>query len=132
VRILVVDDTETMRLLLSRYLGTLGHEVTAVGSGLEVPTLLKARAFDAVVTDVAMPECSGWEVLRAARAAHPGLPVIFMTGWDDTHGREAGGVAPDAVLDKPVTLERIREVLDAIGRAALGSRGAGDAPAYPP
>ena len=116
MRILVVDDTETMRFLLSRYLGTLGHEVTAVGSGLEVPSQLAGSAFDAVLTDVAMPGCSGWEVLKAARAACPGLPVILMTGWDDVRGRGPGGLAPDAVLDKPFTLERIREVLEAVGR----------------
>jgi len=116
VRILVVDDTETIRFLLSRYLGSLGHEVTAVDSGLAVPGQLAGGAFDAVLTDMTMPGCSGWDVLKSARAARPGLPVILITGWDDARGRGPEGLAPDAVLHKPFTLERIREVLEAVGR----------------
>ena len=116
MRILVVDDAEPMQFLLRRYLGALGHEVTTIGSGLDVPAQLAGAAFDAVLTDVAMPECSGWDVLKIARTARPGLPVILMTGWDDAAGRGRDGLAPDAVLDKPFTLERIREVLEALRR----------------
>lgn len=116
MKILVVDDTETVRVLLARCLEALGHAVVALGSGREVPGRLAAEAFDAVLTDVAMPESSGWDVLRAARSARPELPVILMTGWDDSHNRRADGLVPDAVLDKPFTIEQIREVLEAVGR----------------
>ena len=116
MRILVVDDTEPLRFLLCRYLGALGHEVTTVGSGLDVPAQLAGAPFDAVLTDVAMPDCSGWDVLKVTRAARPGVPVILMTGWADAHGRGLEGLAPDAVLDKPFTLEQIRDVLEAVRR----------------
>ena len=115
MRILVVDDTETVRLLLAHYLGALGHEVVTLDSGLRVAAQLAGGAFDALLTDVAMPDCSGWDVLKAARAAVPELPVIVMTGWDDVRG--PGGVQPDAVLEKPFTLDRIRAVLEGVTRA---------------
>ncbi len=112
MKVLVADDTEPIRLLLRRFLGLLGHDVAAVASGAEAERALAAERFDLVITDVAMPGGSGREVLRRVRAAHPGLPVVLMTGWDD----EAGGfdVMPDAVLRKPVSLDRIREVLEGL------------------
>jgi CheY-like chemotaxis protein len=112
VRILVVDDTETVRLLLAHYLGALGHEVVTLDSGLQVTAQLADGLFDALLTDVTMPDCTGWDVLKAARAATPDLPVILMTGWDEV--RRPDGPQPDAVLDKPFTLDRIREVLEAV------------------
>ncbi|MBI4247812.1 MAG: response regulator [Candidatus Rokubacteria bacterium] len=115
MRILVVDDTETMRFLLGRYFESLGHEVVALASGRDVPSALEAGVFDAVFTDVAMPDSSGWDVLRTVRAARPGVPVVLVTGWSDG-STGPDGLAADAVLDKPVSLDRLREVLEALPR----------------
>ncbi len=113
MNILVVDDTEAMRVLLSRYFGSLGHQVTALASGHEVAAALAAGSFDAVFTDVAMPDSSGWEVLETVRAAAPGVPVALLTGWSDSNPAPAG-LVPDAVIEKPVSLDRLRDVLDTL------------------
>lgn len=115
MRILVVDDTETMRTLLASFLGSLGHEVVALAGGREVPAALADGPFDLVLTDVAMPDASGWEVLAQVRAARPDLPVVVMTGWNDGQAGP-GAPAPDAVLEKPFGLDRVRAVLDAFAR----------------
>ncbi len=115
MKILLVDDAEPMRDLLGRVLASLGHEVVALGSGREVPAALEAVPFDVVFTDVAMPDCSGWEVLAAVRQRRPGLPVVLVTGWSDADGGP-DGLVPDAVLDKPFGLDRVRQVLEAVSR----------------
>lgn len=113
MKVLVVDDTESVRFLLVRWLTTLGHEPVAAGTGKEALAQLEAASFDAVLTDVTMPDASGWEVLAAARAHQAGVPVVLMTGWNDGGpGRE--GLAPDGLLEKPFTIDRVREVLAAI------------------
>lgn len=116
MRILVVEDTESVRFLLERYFESLGHHVVALASGLDVPKQLDQASFDAVFTDVTMPECSGWDVLLAVRAARPELPVVLITGWVDEGRGSRGGHKPDAVLDKPFTLDQIRDVLEAVTR----------------
>jgi len=110
VRVLVVDDTEPVRFLLVRWLGALGHETVAAASGAEALAHLDASSFDAVLTDVSMPDASGWDVLAAARSRSSGLAVVMMTGWaDGAAGRD--GLVPDGVLEKPFTIDRVREVL---------------------
>jgi len=105
-----VDDTEAVRFLLVRWIGALGHEAVAAGSGAEALAHLDAMSFDAVLTDVTMPDTSGWDVLAAARSRSKGLPVVMMTGWDDG-GAGPDGLVPDGVLEKPFTIDRVREVL---------------------
>jgi CheY-like chemotaxis protein len=115
VKVLVVDDTEAMRFLITRWLGGLGHEAVAIGAALDVGGHLEAGGFDVVLTDVAMPDASGWDVLTLVRSRWPALPVVLMTGWADAAPR-ADGLAPDAVLEKPFTRERVGEVLEALAR----------------
>jgi CheY-like chemotaxis protein len=115
MRILVVDDAEAMRFLLSRWFESLGHEVTALASGREVAGALAAARFDAVFTDVAMPDSSGWDVLQTVRAGAPGVPVVLVTGWTDGASGPAGLVA-DAVLEKPISLERLSAALASVSK----------------
>ncbi|MBI3636935.1 MAG: response regulator [Candidatus Rokubacteria bacterium] len=123
MKILVVDDAEHMRFLLSRYFGALGHEVVALGRGEDVPAAIAADRFDVVFSDIAMPGWNGWRVLGHVRSTQPALPVVLMSGWDVDDGRPAGTVAPDvvlvpdAVVDKPFTLDRVREVLEKLPTA---------------
>ena len=117
MRILVVDDAKALRLMLGSFFQSLGHEVVTLASGAEVEPALAATPVDVVFTDVAMPNGSGWDVLRRIRAGWPGVPVVFMTGWDESFRKGRDGLAPDAVLDKPFSLDKIRAVLDAIAPA---------------
>jgi CheY-like chemotaxis protein len=56
-----------------------------------------------VVTDLGMPDVTGWEVARAAKARRPDLPVVLLTGWgDQVEGEAPALVRVDRVLTKPV------------------------------
>ncbi len=80
-RILVVDDKELMRDSVATTLTRKGHTVVAVANGKTAITKLSQSAFDAVVTDLQMPEMDGLELLTEIRQIDEQLPVVFMTAF---------------------------------------------------
>src|SRR5260221_3905679 len=82
-RILVVDDDSSVLRAVTRILEGAAFEVTAVRDSREAVRILGCETFDAVLTDVAMPEVTGIELLRAARAKDLEVPVLLMTGAPD-------------------------------------------------
>jgi PAS domain S-box-containing protein len=116
VHALVVDDNDTNRLILRRYLEHAGATVDEVASGEEALAAMRAapHAHDIVLTDLRMPGQSGLDV-AAAIVADPelaGVPVVIVSSdarpGDDVRAREAGAWA---LLVKPV---RRRALLDAV------------------
>jgi CheY-like chemotaxis protein len=74
---------------------------------------------DLVLTDLGMPEMTGWDVARAVRQRWPGLPIGLVTGWAvalEMSDEERRGV--DFVLAKPYTVETLRSALAAVRPAA--------------
>jgi EAL domain-containing protein (putative c-di-GMP-specific phosphodiesterase class I) len=78
--VLVVDDEAVMRTSLSRILNDADFNVTTAQSGREALGLLDTKQFDAIVTDVMMPEMDGMELLSRIRQRDRELPVIILTG----------------------------------------------------
>ncbi len=84
VKILVIDDDATARMLMRAALGKAGFEVTLAGSGEAGLRMFHAETFALVMLDVDMPDMSGHEVCAALRkAADPLLPIVMVTGLDD-------------------------------------------------
>jgi PAS domain S-box-containing protein len=101
-RILVIDDDGMVRELLSDILEAAGHTVVKAAGGREGIRLFRQDAFDLVLTDLGMPDCSGWEVATAVKGIAPRTPVALVTGWGLTLDRrkmKESGV--DLVLNKP-------------------------------
>ena len=104
LRVLIVDDEASVRLLLSRLLMRDGHIVREASGGREAMELLRSHPFDLLITDLGMPEVSGHLVARCAHDTQPDLPIILSTGWGET-------ISPDqlktlgaaALLAKPFT-----------------------------
>ncbi|MBT9613305.1 MAG: response regulator, partial [Burkholderiales bacterium] len=84
-KIMVVDDLEANRDMLSRRLQHLGHFVTCVASGKEALQLLQDTPFDLVMLDLMMPEMDGYQVLQAIKAQPQfmHLPVIMVSANDE-------------------------------------------------
>lgn len=83
--VLVVDDVEANRDLLSRRLQRQGYTVTAANNGRQAIDLLQARLFDVILCDIMMPEMNGYQVLEHLKA-DPTLrhiPVIMVSALDD-------------------------------------------------
>jgi sigma-B regulation protein RsbU (phosphoserine phosphatase) len=83
--LLVVDDNEMNRDMLSRRLQRQGHQVEVATNGREALTLIKAQKFDLMLLDIMMPEMNGYEVLEHLKADHAlrHIPVIMITAVDE-------------------------------------------------
>ena len=81
--ILVVDDEERIRKVLSLQLEKAGYNVIATASGKEAMDLLGQVEVDIVITDIRMPEVTGDQILRFVKSGHPAIPVIMLTGVVD-------------------------------------------------
>jgi len=107
-----VDDDAAVRRTVGSLLRTIGHQVVEADGGAVAIRRLGDSAVDLVMTDLGMPEVTGWDVARAAKARDPHLPVILLTGWGDQllpDGSRPGLV--DRVLGKPFRLEQLRRAI---------------------
>jgi len=118
-RILVVDDDATVRAPLAALLRESGHTVLEADGGSAALALLRTQPVDCLVTDLGMPDMTGWALARDAKGLTPTLPILLLTGW----GVHAGAEEPDAdsladrLLGKPV---RIEDLLAAIAELTEG------------
>jgi two-component system, cell cycle sensor histidine kinase and response regulator CckA len=118
LNILVVDDEDLVRDVLSRMIEDLGYAVIAVSDGAEALAVADRSevALDAVILDLTMPTMSGRTVLTALRARRPGVPIVLCSGYD--RERDASGPAGDAFLRKPFRMEDLERILADVTRAA--------------
>ena len=100
-RILVVDDRETMRLLITEQLVQQGFLVVQASDGRQALNELYKCRFDAVITDYHIPNCSGLDLLRQSRMAWPDLPVIIVSGSYEQIAELATARGAFACLPKP-------------------------------
>jgi len=114
-RVLLVDDDEDLRAIVSKALEALGYEVTAVADGRSGLGELRSTRPDVLVVDFAMPGMNGADVAKAARELCPGLPVVLASGYSDTDAIERSIGAHAKLLRKPF---RIDELLEAVAEAA--------------
>jgi CheY-like chemotaxis protein len=75
--------------------------------------------FDLVITDLGMPDITGWDVARAVRGSSPSLPVLVLTGWADAV-EAPPDVAVSGVLTKPFDVTKLAEsVAEALRTATI-------------
>jgi CheY-like chemotaxis protein len=107
-QVLVVDDNEAVRDVLSRMLTFLGYDVTLAGNGLEAGTLFLTGSYDLVVTDLQMPLMNGWELSRLIKERSPDTPVIVVSGaCDEMQWEKTNMSCVDAIVLKPFGLKEI-------------------------
>jgi PAS domain S-box-containing protein len=111
-RILVIDDEEFVRSVLSRTLAQADHQVTLAEDGRRGVQLFKDGKFDIVLTDLGMPGMSGWEVCRMIKEVSPRTPVGMITGWGDERNRsKTEDYGLDFLISKPFDLDQILNVV---------------------
>jgi CheY-like chemotaxis protein len=119
LKVLVIDDEPSVREALREALARLGHQVVACASGREGLDCLGAQAFDLVLSDLSMPDMSGWEVAREIKRGRPTLPVALVTGWgDEVDPEEASARGVDALLAKPLTTRALQAAVQALMRGS--------------
>jgi two-component system chemotaxis response regulator CheY len=124
-RILIVEDSPTMRALLVSALEELGEvKVTEAVSGFEALRALPREPFDLIITDINMPDINGLELVSFARhsAAYRSIPLVIVSTEGSERDREKGlGLGADAYLVKPFTPDMLREVVsELLERARSG------------
>lgn len=113
IRALVIDDDSAVRTFVERVLRDAGYETAAAPDGVAASELvLRSGPPHIVVTDESMPRMSGHEFSRWIRQRHPGVKVLYLTGYADPVFRDHRDLWEDeGYLDKPCT---IRGLLQAV------------------
>ena len=107
-KILVVDDEEDVRQLLSDILASESHEVNVASNGSQGIEMFKKQAFDMVFSDLGMPGMSGWEVAEKIKTINKQVPVVLVTGWNiELKDQEMKDKNIDMVIHKPFELEQV-------------------------
>lgn len=126
-RILIVEDSATMRSLLSASLEELALpvKIDEAVSGFEALRLLPRESFDLVITDINMPDINGLELVSfiKSNAKYADIPLVIVSTEGSERDRDKGlGLGADAYLVKPFDPETLRRV---VGDLLSGRPGAG-------
>jgi PAS domain S-box-containing protein len=101
-RVLLVEDHMDSREFMTALLETEGHTVTPVSSvkeALERLDSAEGEQFEVMITDIGLPDASGWDLIPKARARRPALRIGVVTGWE---GHNAPSEGADFLLRKPI------------------------------
>jgi len=113
VRVLVVDDEESLRFFLSKGLKKAGFSVDAVASGRSAIERLSSTSYDVVLTDIVMPDVSGLDVLRAVHELDKDAVVLLMTAHGSVENAiDALRLGAFDYLTKPFELKEVLTRID--------------------
>jgi signal transduction histidine kinase/ActR/RegA family two-component response regulator len=115
LRILVIEDQESIRRFLDTGLRQMGHRPSLAADANEGLTAFGKEAFDLILTDLGLPDLSGKEVAARVCKQSPQTPVILLTGWSEQlrdQNQLLQGVT--RVLGKPITLQVLRDAIEVV------------------
>ena len=114
LRILLVEDHSDTRQTLSRLLTHFGHQISVADNSQSALKIMGSQEFDVVLSDIGLPDGSGYEVISRAKRKQP-VKAVAITGFgtdeDIRRGKAAGF---DFHLVKPIDLHELRNVLDQV------------------
>ena len=114
-RVLVVDDEDSIRELLTKTLRVAEYDVEAHGDAHVALDVLRRERWDLLIADLRMPDMDGLSLIREARRLHPTLPIIIITGYSsESSAIQAVNLGVVGYLVKPF---RIPHVLSAVAKA---------------
>lgn len=111
-KVLIVDDQPIITDLLVDVLRRIGYSSEVACGGKEGLEIFGKDDFDLVITDLGMPDMSGWEVSKSVKKEKPSVPVILITGWGvepDPHKVKDSGV--DLVINKPFQIDQLEKII---------------------
>ena len=114
--VLIVDDEDFIRRILSRIIMRQGYSVSEARDGLDALSKLAKRAYDAVVSDVSMPEMNGMELLSEVKRLYPETAVVLLTAYPGEYNLEVLQAAgADYCVTKPFRNAEIDKALRSLG-----------------
>jgi CheY-like chemotaxis protein len=118
-KILIIDDNNDLRLVVSKMLCRLGYEVSSADSGENGLGLFCQDKFDIVLSDYEMPGMDGVAFACSVKKSSPCTPVVIMTGAGKETVFSRKSTAVDEVISKPFTLAQIDETIQNLAGRAL-------------
>ncbi len=109
-KVLIVDDEDRIRELLTDTLSALGYQTFSTRDGKDALSFLKKHKIDLVIADIRMPKLDGISLLKSIKKEKPDLPVLIITGYDFNYAMDKaleGGA--DGFLAKPFRIGKIEE-----------------------
>ena len=129
-RVLVVDDTKYIRMILTKCLELEGYEVMTASDGKQALELFGNNTFDLAFLDIKLPEIRGTEVLKRIREAGIRTPVIIITAYATVKNAvDCTNLGAVAYIQKPFSAEKIRSVLKEFGLKTVNIEKAAAQPA---
>jgi two-component system, cell cycle sensor histidine kinase and response regulator CckA len=127
--ILIVDDEESVRRFVERVLHEAGYETALAADGLEALEVAKRLGpFDLLLTDLMMPQMAGDELARRLRRDEPKLKILYLTGYSDRLFKDKKTLWEDeAFLDKPCTVQSLKEAVSLLLSGTVETGGTGQA-----
>ena len=118
-RLLIADDEEAIREVLSTVFSDAGYEVDRASDGREALELFRAKRHRVVVTDLIMPGLDGIELAREVRKLEPDAIVVVLTGSGPAAKERAAPLPCIVCVDKPVALSTLLQLVQRLdgGRA---------------
>ena len=120
MNILIIDDEPRISAVLSETLSSQGHQTSIFDSGKNGIDALKNGDYEILITDLGMPDTSGWEVINIAKQIEPGVITGVITGWDISEAEaeaqaeaqaEAKQKGVDFLITKPFESSQIVQVV---------------------
>jgi len=111
--VLLVDDEESVRAIVTKILGRHGHTVLEAEHGADALRLASGYEgkIDLLITDMYMPGLRGPEIAEKLRPTRPGLHVLFMSGYGDEDVARSGVEPGSSFLRKPFTVQELSEAV---------------------
>ena len=119
-KVLITDDNRAFAENLAEILEDAGHQAVIANSGSEALRLAAATRFDALLSDMRMPEMGGADLVHHLRRIDPGLPAIVITAY--TYDNELARARHEGllgILPKPVPMQLLLELLSVARRGGL-------------
>lgn len=121
-KVLVVDDTKNIRMILTKCLELEGYEVKAASDGKQALEMFTTYSFDLAFLDIKLPEIRGTEVLKRIRELGIMTPVIIITAYATVKNAvDCTNLGAVAYVQKPFSADKIRSVLKELDKKPLST-----------
>lgn len=112
-RVLAIDDEPMIAKIIQATLSKRGYAVSLAFDGQSGIGMLEREPFDVVITDLGMPMMDGFEVARQVKQMRPALPVVLLTGWEQS-SLNLENAQVDAVLQKPIGVKALVSTIESL------------------
>jgi CheY-like chemotaxis protein len=114
--ILITEDNEPLRAGIARVIAANGHKVLQAASGVEAEAVFAEHKVDLLITDIIMPDRDGIELIQTIKQAHPGVPIIAISGGGRTQNFSlldmTTQIGANVILRKPFPRQQLLDAIE--------------------